>query len=105
MIRRPPRSTLFPYTTLFRSDVAAHLLEPLVQGRDVRLLLGHRGVVGRGVPESCRQNALSSTRMVSPFRPKWLLRQSPILRGERPRVTCPSCGEPSAGELDRKSVV
>src|SRR2546429_9912071 len=23
MIRRPPRSTLFPYTTLFRSDVAA----------------------------------------------------------------------------------
>src|SRR5256886_11244841 len=26
MIRRPPRSTLFPYTTLFRSDLA---LEPL----------------------------------------------------------------------------
>src|SRR5258708_39881000 len=29
MIRRPPRSTLFPYTTLFRSDVPrwlAHLL-------------------------------------------------------------------------------
>src|SRR4051794_41518430 len=23
MIRRPPRSTLFPYTTLFRSDMAA----------------------------------------------------------------------------------
>src|SRR3989441_9327131 len=26
MIRRPPRSTLFPYTTLFRSDGAAALL-------------------------------------------------------------------------------
>src|SRR3712207_7276626 len=26
MIRRPPRSTLFPYTTLFRSRVQAHLL-------------------------------------------------------------------------------
>src|SRR3712207_9455800 len=25
MIRRPPRSTLFPYTTLFRSEVAASL--------------------------------------------------------------------------------
>src|SRR5438876_11282994 len=25
MIRRPPRSTLFPYTTLFRSLSAAHL--------------------------------------------------------------------------------
>src|SRR3712207_7258971 len=24
MIRRPPRSTLFPYTTLFRSDESAH---------------------------------------------------------------------------------
>src|SRR3712207_7280383 len=24
MIRRPPRSTLFPYTTLFRSDATAH---------------------------------------------------------------------------------
>src|SRR3712207_8727598 len=29
MIRRPPRSTLFPYTTLFRS-AAGQLLEPLV---------------------------------------------------------------------------
>src|SRR3712207_7490211 len=26
MIRRPPRSTLFPYTTLFRSDVEAERL-------------------------------------------------------------------------------
>src|SRR3712207_7844738 len=26
MIRRPPRSTLFPYTTLFRSDDVLHLL-------------------------------------------------------------------------------
>src|SRR5262245_65200277 len=24
MVRRPPRSTLFPYTTLFRSDLLAH---------------------------------------------------------------------------------
>src|SRR5690348_18171032 len=28
MIRRPPRSTLFPYTTLFRSDVG-----PAINGR------------------------------------------------------------------------
>src|SRR5258708_14575249 len=27
MIRRPPRSTLFPYTTLFRSRLAALLLQ------------------------------------------------------------------------------
>src|SRR5258707_4091984 len=32
MIRRPPRSTLFPYTTLFRSDLAA--LAVLSAGRE-----------------------------------------------------------------------
>src|SRR2546430_13593589 len=32
MIRRPPRSTLFPYTTLFRSVVLADLV--LDRGRD-----------------------------------------------------------------------
>src|SRR5258708_9141454 len=26
MIRRPPRSTLFPYTTLFRSEIALHVV-------------------------------------------------------------------------------
>src|SRR5260370_4727225 len=30
MIRRPPRSTLFPYTTLFRSDlISQRVVEPL----------------------------------------------------------------------------
>src|SRR5256885_11936710 len=32
MIRRPPRSTLFPYTTLFRSLTEDHLARP--HGRD-----------------------------------------------------------------------
>src|SRR3712207_7905426 len=34
MIRRPPRSTLFPYTTLFRSDRDADLLEQHAAGDD-----------------------------------------------------------------------
>src|SRR3712207_9435950 len=39
MIRRPPRSTLFPYTTLFRSGVSkAHA--------DVVLISGHDGGTG-----------------------------------------------------------
>src|SRR5256885_7005805 len=29
MIRRPPRSTLFPYTTLFRSGVAVNVLQKM----------------------------------------------------------------------------
>src|SRR5687767_15624292 len=30
MIRRPPRSTLFPYTTLFRSPASAHAFRKLL---------------------------------------------------------------------------
>src|SRR5256885_3793471 len=41
MIRRPPRSTLFPYTTLFRSErrvaVLLHLVPRHVERRDVDL--------------------------------------------------------------------
>src|SRR5256885_10028630 len=40
MIRRPPRSTLFPYTTLFRSArvVVRCAREPFLVERDVQLL-------------------------------------------------------------------
>src|SRR3712207_8236514 len=45
MIRRPPRSTLFPYTTLFRSRLGsrerAHLLRTQLEPAD-----GGRGFVG-----------------------------------------------------------
>src|SRR5437868_9455335 len=50
MIRRLPRSTLFPYTTLFRSDQAS-----AAAGR-----LGHVGVSGgggRGWLDGCRRMA------------------------------------------------
>src|SRR3712207_8781629 len=36
MIRRPPRSTLFPYTTLFRSLAAHHRRDPLPHARPPR---------------------------------------------------------------------
>src|SRR3712207_7135454 len=37
-IRRPPRSTLFPYTTLFRSSAAGHIARPLdLAGIDLRV--------------------------------------------------------------------
>src|ERR1039458_8079847 len=55
MIRRPPRSTLFPYTTLFRSEVdptaGAHPAYQLVHGRgthrdrkSTRLNSSHLGI-------------------------------------------------------------
>src|SRR2546422_4771990 len=49
MIRRPPRSTLFPYTTLFRSDGRSHLLAR--QRRDLLDLVAARRplLLARGV--------------------------------------------------------
>src|SRR2546430_6013678 len=47
MIRRPPRSTLFPYTTLFRSVSRQDLLLPGA-GRALRRSNGELSGVGRG---------------------------------------------------------
>src|SRR5258705_5732994 len=38
MIRRPPRSTLFPYTTLFRSDLDSFVNERVIEPFDHRSL-------------------------------------------------------------------
>src|SRR3712207_7460370 len=43
MIRRPPRSTLFPYTTLFRSWVLDTVDAWLASGRRVLLITGTAG--------------------------------------------------------------
>src|SRR5438093_9497287 len=55
MIRRPPRSTLFPYTTLFRSAAAARGLE-----RDARHALDLGGRVGEGVRSEEHTSELQS---------------------------------------------
>src|SRR3712207_8561340 len=44
MIRRPPRSTLFPYTTLFRSKEEARRV-PWTEGRAARGVGGREGRV------------------------------------------------------------
>src|SRR5258708_34960807 len=66
MIRRPPRSTLFPYTTLFRSGLGGrtlgsgeeiergHLAEPLLEAagavREIALG-GHAGAAAARLPQ------------------------------------------------------
>src|SRR3712207_7046952 len=71
MIRRPPRSTLFPYTTLFRSgrDERVHVDHPAafayLRDQDAG---GEEGVgvgVQRPVPELCYQLDRKSTRLNS----------------------------------------
>src|SRR3712207_8060813 len=55
MIRRPPRSTLFPYTTLFRSNLpGAHPLETAALPRACVLLFGQEG---SGLSEEARAAA------------------------------------------------
>src|SRR2546430_13696574 len=57
MIRRPPRSTLFPYTTLFRSLVARRLLDVDAVGKDLPLALLNQDLRGAPTP-ACRSPAL-----------------------------------------------
>src|SRR2546426_3451881 len=40
MIRRPPRSTLFPYTTLFRSAIHKNSGEVIAVGKEAKDMLG-----------------------------------------------------------------
>src|SRR3712207_6992843 len=66
MIRRPPRSTLFPYTTLFRSlgaGAAAQLLRPyLPQVGAVEVeQAGHRRLHRRGVLRDRKSTRLNSS--------------------------------------------
>src|SRR5258707_11848241 len=55
MIRRPPRSTLFPYTTLFRSVetlvTLPLVLPPVVTGLVLLKVLGRRGPIGHWLYE------------------------------------------------------
>src|SRR2546430_9725470 len=43
MIRRPPRSTLFPYTTLFRSFAERHMNRPLIRAGGAQAIDGEIG--------------------------------------------------------------
>src|SRR5688572_32226370 len=53
MIRRPPRSTLFPYTTLFRSHVARAIGDPMhgrARAQRERHERGPAGILGSDLP-------------------------------------------------------
>src|SRR3712207_9252467 len=73
MIRRPPRSTLFPYTTLFRSSAAGRrgAAEAVAVGGEVPLqvllrpggvfLEGRDGALQRGLPLDRKSTRLNSS--------------------------------------------
>src|SRR2546430_13721057 len=63
MIRRPPRSTLFPYTTLFRSE--GRLLEHEASDADVERLEQQAAVAEAGVDDHAGLEDRKSTRLNS----------------------------------------
>src|SRR3712207_7952678 len=71
MIRRPPRSTLFPYTTLFRSARVPDEVRPdhatarHGDRRAARAAQGHRGEVPRAPHARRRGQDRKSTRLNS----------------------------------------
>src|SRR2546422_6583685 len=60
MIRRPPRSTLFPYTTLFRS-ILAHIHGPADNATNAGVVINlFTGPVGCGTPCATRSEEHTS---------------------------------------------
>src|SRR5256885_11096407 len=69
MIRRPPRSTLFPYTTLFRSRIASYELAARMQtaAREALDIASETAAVKRlyGIDEPAFDGDRKSTRLNS----------------------------------------
>src|SRR2546430_6114829 len=65
MIRRPPRSTLFPYTTLFRSPRGRHSLLCGISDEGWREVPQHRHQEDRRKEESTYGQDRKSTRLNS----------------------------------------
>src|SRR3989475_11252551 len=103
MIRRPPRSTLFPYTTLFRSDYVGFYDKPLLKFE--RILETYLGVAPRGFASFLKAGPLwlkDKLYMDRQLRDA-LGYQGEILYGEHHESHAASAFYPSP--LDRKSVV
>src|SRR3712207_8500595 len=80
MIRRPPRSTLFPYTTLFRSLSAASFFAVLVHvpviGNTVRTIFGKTPDDVAGVESVLRELAQRDATRLGPDRKSTRLNSS-----------------------------
>src|SRR2546423_5828656 len=87
MIRRPPRSTLFPYTTLFRSHALHGRLEAHRPRRARRALEGGRTA----------DDAADARLVLRPRRDPPLLRQVSVPRGSVRASAHADAGEPPTG--------
>src|SRR5258707_5532047 len=87
MIRRPPRSTLFPYTTLFRSQVTHGGDRETGRGGDRQPAVGH--LRDR---KSTRLNSSHANISYAVFCLKKKKKRSAIRSAKRPLISAPFCG-------------
>src|SRR2546430_13284293 len=90
MIRRPPRSTLFPYTTLFRSRPELPGRHPRVpallqRGAGLRARAVHGGLHGRPVPVDRRRSEEHTSELQSQSNLVCRL----LLEKKKRKKTCP----------------
>src|SRR5689334_23780468 len=94
MIRRPPRSTLFPYTTLFRSYSAAFrggdsaAQNARVDGRKT-LAEGHCTATGKGISAAVFRLAARSEEHTSELQSQFHLVCRLLLEKKKNRLTIP----------------
>src|SRR5258708_26819115 len=90
MIRRPPRSTLFPYTTLFRSEVKRPGIN---KGESIRRLMAHPPFAGRmpvfiGDDEDrhtrSEEHTLNSSHQIISYAVFCLKKKTPCCRADGP---------------------
>src|ERR1051326_4192522 len=95
MIRRPPRSTLFPYTTLFRS-VKRRLVDD-----DAYFVSGDGLGEARITPQDRQNDALGGFRLVAEKFgwPDFFAQRKPVCFGRRLARTDPGSPRASAGVL------
>src|SRR5688572_32406774 len=96
MIRRPPRSTLFPYTTLFRSG------EPLKQAaiEHLQRALGHWDEVIK-ITRPIYRDMPRSEEHTSELQSQSNLVCRLLLEKKKERKHCPPSGRPSSGRCER----
>src|SRR2546422_4969064 len=91
MIRRPPRSTLFPYTTLFRSHVHLQNVGPAVvveigdinaHARKTRMLEPRAGSIGKRAIPDRKSTRLNSSHGYISYAVFCLKKKNNKLKGE-----------------------
>src|SRR2546430_6143416 len=96
MIRRPPRSTLFPYTTLFRSTFSASNVglidvaigESYPQGMDIDLYLYRQvGATYSLVASSAGPTSFEEVRLTMPQSGNYLDRKSTRLNSSHSQIS------------------